>query len=133
MIFLLAEGVPAECMVGTFNSNGWVALAVTVLGLLGAVYSLNKGFVWLREQAHSRTTGHPSPDRHAAKSLLLGLWLLLPPAWFYVEDIFFYRHFGKAACFDSFRYAQEIVARGWMVFVATLSILYFGREIFGRE
>lgn len=130
---LLAEGIPAECMVGTFHSHGWIALAVTVAGLAGAVYSLAQGFAWLREEADCRRTGQRPPDRHAAKSWLLGLWVLLPPVWLYVEDIFLYRHFGKAACFESFRYAQEIVSKGWMAVVAVLTILYFGRQIFGKE
>ncbi len=126
---LLAEGLPAECMTGTFHSHGGVALAVTVVGLAGAIYSLAKGFSWLREEAGYRRTGHhPPEDRRVAKSWLLGLWVLLPPLWLYVEDIFLYRHYGKAACFDSFRYAQEIVARGWLVVVAVLTFLYFGKE-----
>jgi len=133
MIALLAEGVPAECMVGTFNRYGWVALAVTVAGVAGAVYSLSKGFVWLREEADSRRGRKESPDRRTAKAWLLGLWVLVPPAWLYVEYIFLYRHFGKAACFESFRYAQEIVFRGWAGVVLVLVGLYFGREIFGRE
>jgi hypothetical protein len=133
MIALLAEGVPAECMAGTFNHHGWVALAVTVAGVAGAVYSLSKGFAWLREEAESRRGQKESPDRRAAKAWLLGLWVLLPPAWLYVEYIFLYRHFGKAACLESFRYAQEIVFRGWAGVVLVLGGLYFGREIFGRE
>jgi hypothetical protein len=132
-IVLLAEGVPAECMAGTFNSHGWVALLVTVAGLLGAIYSLSKGFAWLREEAICRREKREAPDRWRAKGWLLGLWVLLPPVWLYVESIFLYRHFGKAACFDSFRYAQEIVSRGWVCVVAVLGVLYFGKEIVGKE
>jgi hypothetical protein len=130
---VLLEQLPDECMTGTFHSHGGVALAVTVIGLLGAIYSLAKGFSWLREETNHRRTGHHAPDRRMSKSWLLGLWVLLPPLWLYVEDIFLYRHYGKAACFESFRYAQEIVAKGWLVVVAVLTLLYFGREIFGRE
>lgn len=133
MIALLAEGVPAECMAGTFNRYGWVALAVTVAGVAGAVYSLSKGFAWLREETDSRRSQKEFPDRRLAKAWHLGLWVLLPPAWLYIEYIFLYRHFGKAACFESFRYAQEIVFRGWAGVVLVLVGLYFGREIFGRE
>lgn len=133
MTVLLADGVPGECMAGTFNSHGWIALAVTILGMTGAVYSLAKGFKWLREEAEGGRNRVAPPDRRTAKSWLLGIWVLLPPVWLYIEDIVLYRHFGKAACFDSFRYAQEIVWRGWAGVVAVLSILYFGQEIFGRE
>lgn len=133
MQVLLAEGVPETCMEGTFYSHGWIALAITMIGLAGAIYSLAMGFRWFREEADSNRQKAEFPDRRTAKSWLLGIWVLLPPAWLYVESIFLYRHFGKAECFEQFRYAQELVARGWMVLVAVLSFLYFGREILSRE
>lgn len=133
MIALLAAGVPAECMAGTFNSHGWVALVVTGLGLVAAGYSLSKGFGWLREEAERRRDQKEERNRHTAKSWLLGLWVLLPPLWFYVEYIYLYRHFGKAECFGSFTYAQEPVSKGWVVLVIALGVLYFGKEIFGRK
>jgi len=133
MIALLGEGVPETCMAGTFNSHGWLALVVTIAGLVGAVYSLFMGFQFLREEAIGKRDNRQPPDRHAAKSWLLGVWLLLPSAWFYIEDIFLFRHFGKAACFDQFKYAQELVSRGWIVLVAVLTVLYFGKEIVGKD
>jgi len=133
MIAFLAEGVPDTCLAGTFRSYGGVALLVTVVGLAEAIVSLARGFQWFGEEKRCRREGTQPPDRHRAKSWLLGSWVLLPPVWLYVEDIFLFRHFGKAACFDGFRYAQELVARGWIVVVSVLVLLYFGREIFGRE
>jgi hypothetical protein len=133
MIALLVDGVPAECMVGTFNSHGWVALLITVVGLCVAAYSLFKGFAWLGEEADCKRNKKEPPDRRTAKNWLLGLWVLLPPAWLYIEYISLYRHFGKAACFESFKYAQEIVSRGWLGVLVVLSGLYFGKEIFGKE
>lgn len=133
MTALLTAGVPAECMAGTFNSHGWVALLVTGLGLAAAGYSLSKGLGWLREEANCNRGQKEERNRHTAKGWFLGLWVLLPPLWFYVEYIYLYRHFGKAACFDSFRYAQELVSKGWVVLVLVLGVLYFGKEIFGRK
>jgi hypothetical protein len=133
MIALLAEGVPAECMAGTFNSHGWIALAITVAGLAGAVYSLAKGFEWLREEADCRRNQTVPPDRFTAKAWLLGFWVLAPPAWFFIEYIFLYRHFGKAACFESFKYAQEIVAKGWIGILFVMGALLIGREILGKK
>jgi len=130
MLFLQTESVSDACMAGTFHSYGWVALAVTVAGLLGAIYSLAAGFRWLREAAEEKER---RSKRYAAKSWLLGLWVLVPPAWLYVESIFLFRHFGKAECFGQFRYAQDLVSRGWIVLVAVLSLLYFGREIAGKD
>jgi len=124
MIVLLAGGVPVECMSGTFNSYGWIALAVTLVGLASAIYSLSKGFEWLREEADCKRDRKEPPDRRTAKNWLLGSWVLLPPVWFFIEYIFLYRSFGKAACFESFKYAQEL---------AILSGLYFGQEILGKK
>jgi hypothetical protein len=133
MTLLAAEALDTTCMAGTFHSNGGVPLAVTVFGLLVAVISLAKGFQWLREEIASEHIGHLPPDRHTAKSWLLGAWVLVPPTWLFVEDIFLFRLFGKAACFASFQYAQLIVFRGWFVFVAVLGVLYFGRTILGKK
>ena len=127
------ESVPEVCMAGTFQSHGGVALLVTIVGLAAAVFCFAKGVQWLREDMDCRRQNRPLPSRHAVKGWLLGLWLLVPPAWLYTEDIFLFRHFGKAACFDQFRYAQQIVMHGWTVFVAVLALLYFGREIAGRD
>jgi hypothetical protein len=131
MIVLLASGIPPECMAGTFSSHGWVALVVTFAGFLGAIYSLFRGFQWLWEDADPERYKKTAHNRHIAKSWLLGLWVLLPPLWFYIEAIFLYRHFGKAACFESFHDAQGIVMEGWIVLVAVLAGLYFGKEVFG--
>jgi hypothetical protein len=133
MIALPAEGVPETCMAGTFHSHGWVALVITIAGLVGAIYSLAMGFRWLREEADGKRAGTQPPDRRTAKNWLLGLWVLLPPAWLFVEYIFLYRHFGKPACFEQFKYAQELVGKGWAATVAVLSVLYFGKEILGKE
>ncbi|MBS1800181.1 MAG: hypothetical protein JSS95_10175 [Acidobacteria bacterium] len=133
MMVFETQGVPETCMAGTFHSHGWIALLVTIAGLAGAAYSLAKGFAWMREPIVARRAGAQPPDRHTAKAWLLGVWLLVPPAWLFVEDIFLFRHFGKVECFDQFRYAQELVARGWVVLVVALGFLYFGREIAGKE
>ena len=127
------QSVPEVCMAGTFQSHGGVALLVTIVGVLAAAICLAKGVQWLREDAECRRQNLSVTSHDAAKGWLLGLWLLVPPAWLYVEDIFLFRHFGKAACFDQFRYAQQIVMHGWTVFVAVLALLYFGREIAGRD
>jgi polyferredoxin len=128
----LMEALPQECMAGTFYSHGGVALAVTVLGLLCAAASLALGFHWFREETRFRRNRRDVPDRHTARAWLLGLWVLAPPAWLYIEAIFLYRRFGKAACFSSFEHAQELVLHGWIVLVAVLALLCFGRDLFSR-
>ncbi|MDE1178671.1 MAG: hypothetical protein PW789_19015 [Edaphobacter sp.] len=133
MMFLLADALPQACMAGTFHSKGGIPLAITICGLVVAVFSLAKGLAWLREEVLADRIGHTPPDRHAAKGWLLGAWVLVPPAWLFIEDVFLFRLFGKAECFASFQYAQEIVFRGWFVLVAVLTMLYFGRTIFGRK
>jgi len=133
MTSLLAAALPSECVAGTFTSKGWIALAITILGLLFAMYALTKGFEWLREQTVAKHRSAAPPDRHSAKSTLLTLWTLLPPAWLYCEHVFLYRAFGKPNCFDSFVHAQWIVATGWLATLAVLVLVYFGREILGKN
>ena len=130
---LLAEALPAECMTGTFYSHGFLALAITILGLLFAIYALTRAFRFLREEADARRTGTAPPDRHSQKAWLLSLWTLLPPTWLFCEHIFLYRAFGKPACFDFFTHAQTIVLTGWLATLAVLTLLYFGKEILGRD
>lgn len=129
----LTEMLPDECMAGTFRAYGGVALAVTIAGFLAAAVSLAKALAWLRDEAHGRRYGKAVPDRHTLKARLLTAWVLLPPAWLYTEAIFLYRRFGKAACFASFQHAQNLVLHGWIVVVAVLFVICFGREIFGKE
>ena len=133
MNLFLAEALPPECMAGTFVSHGWIALAITILGLLFALYALAKGLQWLGEKAMAKRSKTAPPDRHAAKSTLFILWTLLPPTWLYCEHIFLYRAFGKPNCFDSFAHAQWIVATGWLATLVVLAFVYFGREILGKD
>ena len=130
---LLAEALPPECMTGTFNSHGGIALAVTILGLLFAIYALTRAFHFLRKEADARRINTTPPDRRTAKAWLLGIWTLLPPTWLFCEHIFLYRAFGKPACFDFFTHAQNIVLTGWLATLAVLAFLLFGREILGKD
>ena len=133
MIPFLAEALPPDCMTGTFQSHGGLALAITILGLIFAAYALTKAFQWLREDAEAKHNKTPPPTHHSQKAWLLGIWTLLPPTWLFCEHIFLYRAFGKSACFDFFTHAQTIVLTGWLATLAVLTLLYFGRELLGRD
>jgi hypothetical protein len=133
MMTWLGEGAPETCMAGTFHSHGSIALAITIAGVIGAALSLMRAITWLREQVAAARAGHRSRDWVFAKGWLLGVWLLVPPAWLFVEDIFLFRAFGKADCFGQFQYAQHLVLTGWIVFVLALGALLFGREIVGKD
>lgn len=125
--------LPPECMTGTFNSHGGIALGVTIAGLLFAVYALTRAFHFLREEADAARNNTSPPNRHPQKAWLLGLWTILPPTWLLCEHIFLYRAFGKPSCFDFFTHAQQIVLIGWLATLAVLTLLCFGRQILGRD
>ena len=130
---LLAATLPPECMTGTFYSHGGIALAITAAGLLLAIYALAKAFQFLREEADAKRTNTTPHNRHSQKAWLLGLWTLLPPTWLLCEHIFLYRAFGKPACFDFFTHAQQLVLTGWLATLAVLTLLYFGKQILGKD
>ena len=120
-------------MTGTFNSHGGIALAITIAGLLFAIYALTRAFHFLHEESIARSTNTVPPDRHSTKAWLIGIWMLLPPTWLFCEHIFLYRAFGKPSCFDFFTHAQTIVLTGWLASLAVLTFLYFGRDILRKD
>ncbi len=132
MLFLQTESVSDACMAGTFHSYGWVALAVTVAGLLGAIHSLAAGFRWLSEAAEEKER---RSKRYAAKSWLLGLWVLVPPGiGSMLNPSFSLRHFGKAECFRSVPIcARPSCREDGLFWLRFLSLLSFGREIVGED
>jgi hypothetical protein len=129
-----SEGLPLPCVEGFYNTPyggwiGWVGLA----GGICAVVSLGLGFYWLHKQSEQTDADKRREYMRVPKSLILGAWVLLPPLWFFLEYIYFYRWWGKPECFEAFKYSQDLGSKGWAGMVAVLGVLFFGKEIVGKD
>ena len=61
------------------------------------------------------------------KKVVLGLWLVGPPIWFWVEYTFLTPEEVKndSSRFERLRYAQGLAAKVWVAVAALLGLLYF--------
>jgi hypothetical protein len=59
------------------------------------------------------------------KGLIVGIWVLVPPLWFWIEYHFLYRKL-EGADFERFKYGQELSRNLWVAIAAVLLYLYLG-------
>jgi hypothetical protein len=129
-----SEGLPKICVEGFYNSPYGSRIGlVGGAGAIFAVVSLGLGFYWLHKQSKLSTSEADREDVRVAKSLILGAWVLLPPLWFFIEYIYFYRWWGKPECFEAFKYAQDLGSKGWAGMVAVLGVLFFSKDILNKD
>jgi hypothetical protein len=67
------------------------------------------------------------------KALLIFVWVLVPPIWFWLEYFGIWRYENKTARQDleELKYGQELAAKIWLAAITALGILYFGKDIKG--
>jgi hypothetical protein len=67
------------------------------------------------------------------KLLIIALWSLLPPAWFWYEYMGLYRYedINQREDREYFQYSQEVSSRIWIALVTVLTVLYFGKDVRG--
>lgn len=64
------------------------------------------------------------------QAILLGLWILLPPIWFWGEYFFLYQNPTNGSVpFDEFKHGQEQSAKIWLALITVLAGLYFGKDL----
>jgi len=68
------------------------------------------------------------------KGAILGIWVLLPPIWFWVEYFFIYKNLDSEVRpeLGQFKYGQQLSAKIWLAVVSLLTALYFHGAITGR-
>jgi len=59
------------------------------------------------------------------KGMILAIWLIIPPLWFWWEYIFIYRSAVKPEEFEKFKYGQDVSRNLWVGISAALALLYF--------
>ncbi len=70
----------------------------------------------------------PGKDKPDWARLLLVLWAVVPPTWFWVEFHYIWRpaNAPPSSGLDDFKYSQEVSRNIWLAFVALIAALYFG-------
>ena len=63
------------------------------------------------------------------KRLLIGLWIIIPPLWLWVEYCFLFPNglTPFAGDFEAFKYGQELSKDLWLSISVVLTLLYFGK------
>jgi hypothetical protein len=63
------------------------------------------------------------------KNTVIGLWVVVPPLWFWMEFCFFFEKgltpFSND--FEKFKYGQEVSKNLWLAISAILVLIYFGK------
>jgi hypothetical protein len=67
------------------------------------------------------------------KSVLIFIWVLVPPIWFWLEyfGIWRYEEAKARQNLEDLKYGQELAAKIWLAAITALGILYFGKDIKG--
>jgi hypothetical protein len=76
----------------------------------------------------------PWPCIKIEQLVLLVIWSLVPPVWFWFEFYFQYlRHWEQNTLpprdFDVFKHGQDVSAKIWIAVSSVLLVLYFGKDI----
>jgi hypothetical protein len=95
---------------------------------------------------HCKNEGAPKPDAKPSagderrltrvgfqKAILIVIWVLVPPIWFWLEyfGIWRYEDKDKRQCLEELKLGQELAAKIWLAAITALGILYFGKGIKG--
>ena len=75
--------------------------------------------------------GDPLGSDHSFKAVrvvLLVLWTVGPPVWFWYEFFYLYKRVRNPEDWDRFKHGQDQSAKIWLALVAVLFGLYFGKD-----
>ena len=64
-----------------------------------------------------------------AQAIVLGLWVIGPPIWFWWEHYFYWKRHPVAESFEEFTRGQDQSAKIWLALVTVLLGMYFGKDI----
>jgi len=66
-----------------------------------------------------------------AEAIVLGLWVLLPPIWFWYEYFFLYKDIPKVERekIEEFKHGQDQSAKLWLALITVLLGLYFEKDL----
>lgn len=117
---------PEVCDMTKSVFNGYwrgIHWGVILCAFLLALVSLVVGMTWGNNPSAHRT----------CKEILYAIWVLGPPIWFFIEYFYLFRQHGKPCCIETFKYGQELASRIWLALVVVLGVLFFGKELIGKN
>lgn len=98
-----------------------------VMGVLSAIFFLYS----LQFARHEFTERYKTGDGYKlAQAIFLGIWIIVPPIWFWFEYYFLYED-GKPGL-DEFKHGQGQSSKIWLALITLLAATYFGKD-FIRE
>jgi hypothetical protein len=72
----------------------------------------------------------PSKGIKVAQAIVLGLWILVPPLWFWFEYFFLYKDKTTSKVnLEGFKHGQDQSAKIWLALITVLAGLYFGKDL----
>jgi hypothetical protein len=79
-------------------------------------------------------TGSRWPNIKILQAIIIVLWTLLPPLYFWAEFYFYYKPrltdpSKKPDDFDLFKYGQEVSSKIWLAVISALLAIYFLKDI----
>jgi hypothetical protein len=106
------------------NWFGWISAAALI-------YSLWIGYCGWGAQIH---TGETWPAIKIQQAVIIIVWTLLPPIYFWAEFYAIYKPKLKDKTktpddFDLFKYGQDVSAKIWLAVISALLALYFLKDI----
>lgn len=103
------------------TTRTWVGGLATAAIIGSVIYGFCRG-LWVGFDPQKPTKVH--------QAYVLGLWILLPPIWFWLEYFFLYKDEGTAVVkLEAFKHGQEQSAKIWLALVTLLAGLYFGKDL----
>jgi hypothetical protein len=67
-----------------------------------------------------------------ADAIVVVIWILVPPIWFWYEYFFIWRRLPPSPnpdAWDEFKYAQDVSSKIWLAATSALLLLYFWKDI----
>jgi hypothetical protein len=100
---------------------GWIASGLLVISVAVCFWSFGQGF-------------DPHKPSKIVQAVLLGVWVLAPPIWFWYEYYFLYSNYAPTSPatkppLEEFKHGQDQSAKIWLALVTLLFGLYFGKDL----
>jgi hypothetical protein len=110
------------------RKSRWIIGCVSTLALFYSLFVAYRGWgIFIPDKG-------PWPCIKIEQLVLLVIWSLVPPVWFWFEFYFQYlRHWEQNTLpprdFDVFKHGQDVSAKIWIAVSSVLLVLYFGKDI----